>query len=309
MPITFPVVAGGQTAQAVAGGSTVNCQAPAGYTAVFDDFAIIYVVGRPTDTSNPTTPAGWTLRSAVSIEVGANDLRIVTFWRRLDGTETFPIGVTYPAAWGGATGGTAVQMAIYRGVDHTNTFDVADVIGSLAAAAPGTWAPPAITTITPHAWVISFVGTPDANDLDLNTSNGFTLRMGGPTYDSVTGGNMACGVADLDKLTPGLVVMPEWVQQALEPDEYAGITMALRPADPNDPIQSLRPNETVDATGWSIVGGSPSHHAALADEDPATGSKINYPSNAPLKIGLDDHGTPGAGDIKLIIDVEQIGPS
>lgn len=75
---------------------------------------------------------------------------------------------------------------------------------------------------------------------------------------------------------------------------------------PADATQVVLPNATVDAGGWSIVGGAGSHHAGLADESAATGSQSPAnPSGEILKIGAGFSGTPGPGDVTIEIDAQQ----
>src|SRR5512137_1208690 len=105
------VAAGAQTAGT---GNSITPAIPAGTVA--GDLAILIVAGRPTDTSNPPAPTGWTLRTTALQEVGANDLKIVTFYRVLAGGDADP-AVTLPAAWQGNSAGMSGQIAVWRGVE------------------------------------------------------------------------------------------------------------------------------------------------------------------------------------------------
>lgn len=74
------------------------------------------------------------------------------------------------------------------------------------------------------------------------------------------------------------------------------------------PPQPIIPTSTVAAGGWTDhLGGTTDLHSPLADENAATyvQSPAN-PSNATLKLGLSDIGPPGAGDIVIEIDAEQV---
>src|SRR5688572_4577401 len=55
------------------------------------DFAVLVVVGKPADLSEPATPAGWTLRTSVWRKVSSTDLRIMTFYRALTGGDANPV--------------------------------------------------------------------------------------------------------------------------------------------------------------------------------------------------------------------------
>lgn len=227
MPITF-VGASPQVASSVSG-ATITPVIPAGTQA--GDLAVLIVAGRPSDATNPATPAGWTLRSSRLREIGANDLKILTYYRVLTGGDPNP-GVTVPASWSGGVRGMSAQIAVWRGVDPSTPFDVADTTADSAAVQ--NWVPPTITTVTPNAWVVTAVATSDDNELDFapGLDQGFTLRMSGAAYDTTVGGDHAVGLADLERATPGSPTMPTWRQTVRSPDSWVGITFALRPATP-----------------------------------------------------------------------------
>ena len=219
--ITF-VAAGAQT---VGTGASITPVIPGGTAA--GDFAVLIVAGRPSDTSEPAAPAGWTFRSSSLREVGAEDLKIMTFYRVLAGGDANPT-VTLPANWQGAARGMSGQIAVWRGVGTTTPFDVADVTGSTAAIRD--WIPPAITTVTNGAWAVSAVASSDDSDINVRTANGFTGRMTRTAYNTTTGGDHAIAVADAAQATAGLVSMIEWRQEANAAAPYVSITFALRPA-------------------------------------------------------------------------------
>jgi hypothetical protein len=261
------VGAGAQVASETTG-ATITPALPSGTVA--NDFAILIVAGRPTDTTEPATPSGWTLRSSSLREVGANDLKIMTFYRVLAGGDANP-GVVLPASWGGGggTAGMSAQIAVWRNVNTSTPFDVADVTGSAAAAS--TWAPPGITTTTNGALVVSAVATSDDNALGFSSAQGFTLRMSGASYDTTTGGDHAIGLAEKIQSGSGSVTNPTWQQVNSPSDSWAGITFALRPgtgaltiAKPTGTAQNdvmiasigFRPNTATitPPAGWTLVG-------------------------------------------------------
>jgi MSHA biogenesis protein MshQ len=192
-----------------------------------NDFAVLIVAGRPTNTAEPAAPAGWTLRNSSLREVGSNDLKIMTFYRVLIGGDADP-SITLPGSWVGSdTAGMSAQIAVWRGVNTAVPFDVADATGS--SAANQTWTPPSLSTATDGALVVSAVATSDANDLDFDSSQGFALRMSGTSYDTSTGGDHAIGLADRTQTSAGAVTMARWEQDNSSPDSWAGITFVLRP--------------------------------------------------------------------------------
>ncbi len=266
-PQTITFVAADMQVVSTTSGGSLTPAIPAGAQA--DDLAIVFLAGRPTDTTEPGTSAGWTKRSSSLREVGTNDLKIITYWKVLVGGDTNP-SFTVPASWSGSAGGMSAAIGVWRGVDTTTPFDVADVTGSSAAV--DQWSPPSITTVTAGAWVVSAVATSDNNALAILAAQaqGFTGRMTGASYDDTTGGDHALGVADKNQPTAGAVTMLTWDITVNGTDPWAGITFALRPATgaltipkPAGTIQNdvmiasiaVRPN-TVTVTppaGWTLV--------------------------------------------------------
>jgi MSHA biogenesis protein MshQ len=191
------------------------------------DFALLVVAGRPPDNTEPSAPVGWTLRSSLRNTGPTPDLRIVTFHRILQTGDANP-PVTLPVSWRDTANGMSAQIAVWRGVDSTTPFDVADATGTSGAAQ--NWTPSPITTVTDGAWVVSAVSTSDDNALTVQTAQGFTGRMTGGAYDTTTGGDFSVGLADVLKSTAGATTMLTWRQTANNNDQWAGITFALRPA-------------------------------------------------------------------------------
>lgn len=68
------------------------------------------------------------------------------------------------------------------------------------------------------------------------------------------------------------------------------------------------PNSTVAAGTWLDQSASGVDlHSPLADESIATYVQSpTTPSAATMKVGLTDIGTPPAGDVTILIDVEQV---
>lgn len=259
------VGAGAQVARETAG--SITPVIPTGTQA--SDFAVLIIAGRPADTSEPAAPAGWTLRSSSLREVGTNDLKIMTFYRVLTGGDANP-SITLPASWVGTdTRGMSGQIAVWRGVDTTTPFDVADVTGN-DGNGNEFWTPPSITTVTDGATAVSAVASSDNNQLGFDTAQGFTLRMSGTAYDTFTGGDHAIGLADKVQATAGAVTMPNWEQLNNNDDYWAGITFALRPNNapltinvPGGTLQNdvmiasvgVRPSSTTITApaGWTLV--------------------------------------------------------
>jgi hypothetical protein len=217
----------GTQAASETNGGACNPPAPSGYSAVERDFGIVLCAGRPTDTAEPSTPSGWTKRTSVLFEIGANDLKLIVFHRKFAAGDAMPT-FTVPSSWSGTSAGMSTQLAVYRGVDTTTPFDVADQTTTSAAAT--TLAAPGITTVTDEAMVLSAVATGDDNALNLSVANSFTLRMSGTGYDTTLGGDHAVGLAEKLQAAFGAVTMPTWNQSVNGSDPWVAITMALRPA-------------------------------------------------------------------------------
>jgi hypothetical protein len=310
------VGAGSQVARETAGSITPTF--PSGTQA--NDFAILIIAGRPTDTTEPGTPSGWTHRSTHLREVGANDLRITTYFRVLAGGDANPT-ITLPASWVGSAAGMSGQIAVWRGVDTATRFDTFDVENDAAAAT--TWVPPAITTVTNRALVVSAVATSDDNALNFSSAQGFTLRMSGGSYDTTTGGDHAIGLAEKIQSGAGAVTMPTWNQSANASDLWAGITFALRPGNtsitiamPAGTIQddvmiasvAVTPSTTTitPPSGWTLVrrmdNGSATTNSLAVYRKAAGASE---PAAYSWTLG---GATAAAGGIQTFINVDTANP-
>ena len=220
----FVVGVGAQAIQ-TANGNSVACAYPAGYTAVANDVGVVVMVGRPTDTSDIAAPTDYTQIGTSLREVGANDLRIQTFRKLLTASEAAPT-VTVTAPYSGASGGVSCQMLVLRGVNTTTPEDAASVASDAAAAA--TFTPTGITTATNNAHVVAVVASADDNALRMSTFQNFTARIGGATYDTTTGGDLAVAVGTKQQVSLGAVTAPSWTQALVGTDAWAGVVMALR---------------------------------------------------------------------------------
>ncbi|HEY7647760.1 MAG TPA: hypothetical protein VID04_02050 [Methylomirabilota bacterium] len=223
-PATISFVGAGALVTSATSGASLT---PALPSTQVDDLAIVFVAGRPSDTSEPTTPTGWTKRTASYLAIGgSNDLKIITYYKVLLGGDSNP-SFTVPATWSGANGGMSAAIGVWRNVDVTTPFDVADVTGNSGA---NPWTPPAVTTATANARAVSAVATSDNNALAIGTANGFTARMSGAAYDTTTGGDHSIAVADKLQASVGAVTMLSWNQTNNATDSWVGISFALRPA-------------------------------------------------------------------------------
>jgi hypothetical protein len=214
--ITF-INAGAQTA------SNASPQSPALPTNhAAGDLLLLFCIQASAAAITFTPPAGWT-----SIARNSNATRSMTIevFAKIDnGSESAP-----STACSSAAGGWATQIGCWRNVDDGVISDATAVSSDSAAAA--TFQPTGITTGTPNAWVISYVGTKDDNALNFNTANGYTARMSGASYDDTAGNgsDYSVGVADQEFSTTGAKTCPTWNESTNGNDAWVALTLALRP--------------------------------------------------------------------------------
>ena len=290
--------------QIVATSGAITPELPSGAAA--GDLAVLVVAGRPSDTTLPTAPAGWTPRSSAIQNAGSNDVRIMTFYRILAGGDADP-SIALPPSWTGGSAGMSGQIAAWRGVDPTTPFDASDATDT--SNSDDVFVAPSITTVTFGAMVVSAVATSDDNDLGLDNSAGFTARMSGGAYDTSAGGRHSVGVADESQAAVGAVTMPRWEQNDNDPDRWAAVTFALRrfvpPAERlslsfEEPSWNGTAGEVIDDSTYALdgtgVGGATTANAMPATvgnpgscrygvfDGPNTGTYVQVADNAALDI-------------------------
>jgi MSHA biogenesis protein MshQ len=249
---------GAQVASESAGAITPAL--PAGTAA--GDLAVLFVAGRPSNTSEPAAPAGWTLRASVFESVSSTNLKIMAFYRVLTGGDANP-SVTLPAAWQGSSAGMSGQIAVWRGVDPGTPFDVGNA--TLFANPDDVLVAPSLTTVTAGAMVVSAVATSDNNELGLSSAAAFTVRMSGASYDTTLGGDHAVGVAEKLQATAGAVAMPTWEQNNSEPDRWVALTFALRP------LPAERISFSFEESSWTGAAGEVVDDSTLGLDGVAVG--------------------------------------
>ena len=266
-PIIGFIGAGAQAVSTTSGG-TVTAAWPTSYTAIAGHVGVLIAAGKHNAGSSaaPDTPSGWTLVGTQFREIGTYDLQL-TVWTRVLTAGLAATGITVPASYSTTSGGLTAQVAVFSGVDNTTIQDATAVLASNAAAT--TWTPTGITTVTNNAVVLSTVATADDNALNLTTTQSFTLRMSGASYDTTTGGDHAVGLASKNIAVAGAVTNPTWNESLVGSDAWTGITLALRPAvsarraqvswaaleipPAPTPIGSAAGTSTVSGAGSSIV--------------------------------------------------------
>lgn len=180
-----------------------------------------------------TFPGGWTehLKYQHQGSPGAGTLVVAS--KQAGGSESAPsISINDPSfAW-------SVALAAYSGVDSATPMDVTPAAGENASSL--TWsASPSLSPVTAGAMVVACVLSSDDNGLILSIAEQFVLRMGSTAYRCTTGTHHSLGMASRLAASPGEVTMPTWEQEALGPDSWVGITIALRPGDVTPPASAL----------------------------------------------------------------------
>jgi hypothetical protein len=233
--MTIARVGVGAMAVSITASGNLTADYPAGYSAIDGHVALVWLSGRPTGTSEPATPAGYTKRNTFLREIGANDLRGSLYYRRLVAGDAAPVFQLPATEWDGTSAGMSVTMVVYSGVDPASPFDVADA--TLDSAASLTFTPPAVTTVSDKAWVLAFVSTSDDNNLNLQSGSeqGFTQVFGGTSYMTTTGGDHSTGMADLEITPAGTPTMPVF-EQTVGTDSWVAITVALRAEPAPSPV-------------------------------------------------------------------------
>ena len=173
--------------------------------------------GTPLDITVDEASQPWTLIKQEQMSI-ALDGTIAMFYRKITGTEAATITVNIS---GGVNRSIQGVIAQYSGVDLTTPLDATAT--STTDQETLTYDPPAITTVTANAFVITAyygraagIGTPAP-------PSGYTI------YGAEKAGNAYLGMAYIDAGATGPEDPPVWGTSTISAD-CMGITMALRPA-------------------------------------------------------------------------------
>jgi len=172
------------------------------------------------------TPTGWTKRQDIYVNNGL-DTNLGTFFKVLDGTET---SATFDGSHAGSgSSGVAGAVFVFRGVDITTPFDVADQTAS--GTTTGRPNAAAITPSTPGSWIVVACASGGStanytNPGDLSTTtNQFKSAHASASNDAVA----------------GIGIKTDWTSGSFDPAQWGGasntsifswaaVTMALRSA-------------------------------------------------------------------------------
>jgi len=215
------------------------------FTALADDYAIIALSGRPTDTTVPATPSGFTLLGSVFNEHGAVDVGLAVWGKRLGAGEALP-PISVPASWVSATGGSEryaiYTAAVWRGVDDTTAMDAAANTQSGDVTAPADIVHQLPTAVSDRARFVSIIahdnstGTGDVTEdwVEVFQNEG---GFGGAGLQSRVQWRSIERTTDADPtfdVTVNLGTVP-----------FVAVGIALRPA-----VDAL----ALPGNGWQIVG-------------------------------------------------------
>jgi hypothetical protein len=195
--------------------------APAAYTSVASDLAVVSLGVKVADTGEYTTPSGYTKAATILNEVGGVDQRGSAYYKKLTSSEAMPTFTGDTVDIGGAI------MSVFRGVDPSTPMDATPVTSEENNQV--TWAPDGITTVTDGAFVFVFVTAGHGGTIAFDSGNdqGFTLAS---TENTFTGTNITMAVAYKKITTAGAVTAPTFEKtSSTGAGQWTGIVLALRP--------------------------------------------------------------------------------
>jgi hypothetical protein len=217
--------------------STLSPALPSGV--VQNDLLVAIIAGRPggsagtNDAITPPSGRGWTQRgSRVRFEVGVNDLFVDVWYKFATSTSEETPTFTADSNIATAGGGWSAQIVAYRYVDQNNPWALSSpTTGTNAAVINLT--PSSVSITSPGVKLFNVVASADDNNLDIisTSTQAFTARMSGTSYDATTGGNHAIALADRPVNTLNASVRSvSWVQQANGSDGWVFFEDALQTA-------------------------------------------------------------------------------
>jgi hypothetical protein len=244
----------------------------------------------PTVTDNDTGGNTWT-----QISEGPDSRRIATLWHKKATSGTASKTIT--CASGAAAPKFAVGLSVYRGGHSTPTTNLTPETNASGDTTNAGFTPD-------HADSMICLTVFHRNN-DVGASAHACTNPGSLTerFDTDTIGN-ECATSHASALQSGGPTATGNFTWTVVAGLGYSIAWAIRPAPAG---QNIVPNATVAAGSWTVTGAA-THHAALADESTGTyvQSTANPVASDILKEGLTDF-TPGAGDIVIEVDAEQIG--
>jgi len=208
----------GASASWATGTGDATATYPAAYTAVADDFAVLWLAVKVADTGEYTTPSGWTKQATILTESGGTDMRLTAYTKHLTASESLPT----------ITGDTVnlfgTWVEIYRNVDSTTPMDAAAVTSDTGFA-PADFTPTGLTSVTDNAFVVVGVAQSAGQPLTIPTSQSFTETI---NEASTAATNLGVSAAYKEIVTAGSVTCPTWDMPAPS-GTYNAIVLALRP--------------------------------------------------------------------------------
>lgn len=204
----------------VAGTSTLTPSLPAGVQSGDIIIACSAAYNTTTATWSATGYTARTNQTCGSTTAG----RVGTIYKIAGSSESNPT-ITCSAP----NNGWATFLVVFRGVDNTTPFDVADV-ASDSFGGVNSVTPTGLTTVTNGAVAVSLLACTNNETLTITTSQSFTTDASGSSYHHHP--TPDCGLALTHKTisTAGAVTMPTYNGPTDFPSQWGAISMALRPA-------------------------------------------------------------------------------
>lgn len=192
-----------------------------------DDVVVIPAVADATGGSTISSST-WNVAANVLNTAPNPDNVLAALWKKITASETDPS----VAASAGASNVFALFCILLRGIDPTTQLDVAVTSSNNSNTSTVEHTPPAVTTVTDDALILSLVAVGQGGGVSLKVGSeaGFTQITTEASYATLTGSDVSFGAAVYEKASFGLVSMPTWRYTPATAASWTSITMAFRPA-------------------------------------------------------------------------------
>jgi hypothetical protein len=239
-----------------------------------NDLIIVFGGGREDSTADALDISGYTaIGTQAFLDIGTSAITLHAWYKfATSGAESNP---TITGA-GSAAGGCFGFAVVYSGVDQTTPLSGVTVLQGTNAAADQ-FTPPQITPDSAsERMVISAVATSDNNALAIVTSQSFTTRASGASYETTTGLDLSFAQTEKAVTQATAVTLPTYDITALGTDEWAYKTFVLRP-DANATFSTLV-GDAPAAGGSTTFTGAATFSTNVGDAPAAGGSTTFTPS-------------------------------
>lgn len=190
-----------------------------------DDLLLMFVAAGEGEDGDVDTPSGWTVITANLFTAGSpgSHPHISIFYRFSNGSE--PSSYTVSLEGGSPTTGLCALMVALSGVDTTTPID-ASIVTSETGSPTGSPDPPAVTTVTNKAWVITGYLKDDNDRPSPGVPSGYG-QMWHPLYVG-GGGNGCCFHVARKEISPAGSENPGTFSNG-DSEEIVTFSFAIRP--------------------------------------------------------------------------------